>query len=107
LRRLIAIVLAASPDERAEALAVAIADPDNALLCFRALAAQGQASTTKATKATKDTRRTCAECGNLSPERQCLAALRGQPLGFLTPRTYRPMTSLRQHCQAFCEADHG
>jgi hypothetical protein len=107
LRRLIEIVLADSPHEHAEALAAAVADPSNALMCFRDLATQLESPATKAIEATKDTRRTCGECGNLSPERQCLAALRGQPLGFAAPRTYRPITTIPGHCQAFCEASHG
>jgi hypothetical protein len=37
LRRLIAIVLASTPDEQQETFIVACADPDAALMCFRAL----------------------------------------------------------------------
>jgi hypothetical protein len=39
LRRLITIVLADAPHEHEEALAVALANMDNALTCYRALAA--------------------------------------------------------------------
>jgi hypothetical protein len=39
LRRLIGIVLADAPDEQPEAFTVACADPESALICFRALVA--------------------------------------------------------------------
>ena len=41
LRRLLNVILADEPDEIEESLAIACADPDDALICFRTLVAEG------------------------------------------------------------------
>jgi hypothetical protein len=96
LRELVPIILADARNteaDRAEALAVALGDPDNALLSFRALAA-------RAIERFSDTRRTCRQCANLSPQGRCLAAWRGErPWGALPG--YSPVADLPQCCPSY------
>jgi hypothetical protein len=83
--------------ERAEALAVAIADPDSALACFRALAAEHDNGRTSATP--DDGMRPCVTCANLTAKGQCLAVARGEPLGWgvTAARVYFPIWTDRPH----------
>jgi hypothetical protein len=48
-----------------------------------------------------DDRRRCGQCRNLNDRGQCLAAFRGQPLGFSVPRVYHPIATLPQHCAGY------
>lgn len=104
LRRLVGIVSADWPaDERAGALAVALADPEAALDCFRALVAEREATAPLATIA--DPRmRTCRQCLNLSPGGRCLAAWRGESFGpgIAVAGDYQPLDiDRRQRCYAY------
>ena len=98
LRALVAIVAADWPEsERDAALAVALADPEAALVSFRALAA----TATLATTATgSDDRRTCRQCMNLSPGGRCLAAWRGERIGN-AGRDYSPVSDLPHRCEGY------
>lgn len=105
LRELVGIVAADWPDdERAEAIAAALADPDAALVCFRALAAErGRATADRQEPAPADMR-PCADCANFTPSGRCLAAWRGEPFGagIATSRTWTPAEPERpQRCGAY------
>lgn len=107
LRRLVAIVSADWPeDEKAEALAAALADREAALVCFRALVAE-RATDTRAhapTREADDGMRACIDCANLSPGGRCLAAWRGESMGagIATSRSWRPREPERpQRCGAY------
>jgi len=105
LRALVAIVAADWPDdERADALAAALADPAGALVCFRALVAERwPAMRTHAPAREADRNgdmRTCRDCANLSPGGRCLAAWRGESFGdgIATSKTYAPSEPDRPLC---------
>ncbi len=106
LRELVWLVAADWPeDQRAEALAAALADPVDALTCYRALAANKRpAATTEA----NDDRRTCAECANLSPNGRCFAAWRSESigLGIATGHTYLPDVARPLRCAAYEPGPH-
>lgn len=123
LRELVGIVAADWPDdERAEAIAFALADPADALTSFRALVAgRPRAASTAGEQAgtgrtlSPVTRwpnpgnqvttpspemRACVECANLSPGGRCLAAFRGDLPGY--PRGYSPaLTDRAQRCAGY------
>jgi hypothetical protein len=110
LRKLVSIVAADWPD-RDEALAVALADPVNALTCFRALARDqlraDQAQSGPYTDAPlserdpDDDRRTCTDCANLTPrEGRCLAAWRGEGPP-TAARDYHPIKNALLRCIAY------
>lgn len=102
LRALVSRVTLEWPNaERAEALAVALADPDAALVSFRALSA-----TQQPLAATEpDHRRTCQQCANLSGPtrggfRRCLAAWRGEPPAGAA-REYHPVVDVPRRCESY------
>lgn len=106
LRELVAIVAADWPaDERADALAAALADPEAALTCYRALVAERETGTHAAAPAREELAMpSCRSCANLSPAGRCLAAWRGESLGagIGTSRTYTPaMPDRPQRCGAY------
>lgn len=95
-------------DDRAEALAVALADPADALICFRALVADmgpapvpaGPYTARPLAERADDDRRTCADCANLSAIGRCLAAARGHgPHG--VGRSYTPIADLLGRCTGY------
>jgi hypothetical protein len=50
----------------------------------------------------RDDRRACTECRNLTSSGYCLAAYRGEALGFDAPKTYVPAApDLPQHCAGY------
>lgn len=103
LRELVGMIGADWSDaDRAEALAVALADPDAALTCFQALVAEREDVHARAP--TDDGMRPCVACANLSGKAQCMAASRGEPLGWgmTAARAYFPiMTDRPQRCAGF------
>lgn len=106
LRDLVAIVAADwSDDERADALAAALADPEAALTCHRALVAERETGTHAPATAREELAITsCRSCANLSPGGRCLAAWRGESLGagIGTSRTYTlAMPDRPQRCGAY------
>lgn len=106
LRELVAIVAAGWPDdERADALAAALADPDAALICFQALAAERRVLIIPANSepASADMR-PCVDCASYTPSGRCLAAWRGESFGagIATSRTWTPALPERpQRCGAY------
>lgn len=115
LRALVARVAASWPEaERAEALAVALADPADALTCWRALAmdradaparivypAGPYTSAPLAERDPTDDRRTCLDCANLTAtERRCLAAWRGERPSN-AGRNYHPIADLLKRCECY------
>lgn len=106
LRELVAIVAARWPDdERAEALAAALADPVDALLCFRTLVAERGTSTRAHAREADDGMRPCVDCLNLSPGGRCLAAFRGELAGYA--RGYSPALPDRpQRCAGYAPGPH-
>ena len=72
-----------SDDDRNEALAMALADPENALACYRALADERGL-----TLAVDDDRRTCRQCANLTYSGACSVASPGGALSAV--KGYRP-----------------
>jgi len=128
LRRLIWLILANdSAADRAEALAVALGDPEAAQTSFRALIAvattmekqRGDSSETGGIQGdhsetmpkqwepaadsgehAQDERRTCRQCANLNNRGQCLAAWRGEAKSWpwFAPQTYHPVADLPQCC---------
>lgn len=104
LRELVAIVAADWPaDEQEEALAVALSDPADALVCFRALVAERADAPPPAPKG-DDRMRTCRQCANLAPGGRCLAAWRGEDFGpgIAVSRRYEPLEPDRpQRCAPF------
>lgn len=101
LRELVAYVSADwPPEEQAEALAVALADPVEALVCFRALVPGG----VQRPAAADDTQmRTCRQCQNLAPTGACRAAQRGDDFGpgIAFGRDYRPDPGQPIRCLAY------
>lgn len=81
-------------DDRAEALAVALADPDGALLCYRTIAEDRGIAISE----TEDDRRTCSQCLNLQG-RTCAIA---KPGGLVSAnRGYQPATGTLQRCAGY------
>ena len=88
------------------ALAIALADPEAALTCYRALLPEltHADSTAGATANVRDDRRTCISCANLSPGGLCHAAWRGESFGpgMAVARDWAPaMTDRPQRCLAY------
>ena len=97
LEELIGVILANdSASDRAEALAIAIVDPDAALVSFRALVAGLHPPQPKVS----DDRRACTACANLVWNGECLAARRNSNLG-VPGRSYFPVKDLPQRCIGF------
>lgn len=118
LHELVAIVAAEwTGDERAEAMAAALADPEAALVCFRALVAEREGAPARRgwralTSCFGEAKwvcapaemRPCVDCANFTPSGRCLAAWRGESLGtgIATSRTWTPSTPDRpQRCGAY------
>lgn len=105
LRELVGIVAAHWPnDERTEALAAALADPDAALVCFRALAAECRGATAGRQEPAPADMRSCVDCASYTPSGRCLAAWRGESFGagIATSRTWTPALPERpQRCGAY------
>ena len=104
LRQLVAIVAADWPaDEQAEALAVALANPADALTCFRALATE-RAEEPQPEPRGDDRMRTCRQCANLAATGRCLAGWRGEDFGsgIAVGRDFTPLEPDRpQRCAAY------
>lgn len=102
LRALLAVATSDWPsDERADALAAALADPDGALRSFRALVAERSAVVARDRPSDM---RPCRACANLSAGGRCLAAGRGESLGdgIAYSRTWTPsMPDRPQRCGAY------
>jgi hypothetical protein len=100
----VAIVAADWPaHEQAEALAVALANPADALTCFRALMAERADAPPPARKG-DDRMQTCRQCANLTATGRCLAALRGEDFGpgIAVSRQFAPLEPDRpQRCAAY------
>lgn len=127
LRDLVGIIAADWPDdERAEAMAAALAEPEAALVCFRTLAEQrrktvvinekqwdaGRQVVALTPSGGKESRvcvasaemRPCVDCANFTPSGRCLAAWRGESFGagIATSRTWTPvMPEQPQRCGAY------
>lgn len=103
LRRLVPEVCGAIGEADADgALAVALADPDAALLRYRALAADMPSPAPY--RYADPHMRACRDCANLSPSGRCLAAARGESFGVGTAvsRRYEPATpDAPQRCGPF------
>lgn len=84
-----------SEDDRTEALQAALADPDNALTCYTAIASERGL-----TLPGSDDRRTCRQCGNLRGG-VCVVACPGGAVS--ANHGYRPAADLLQRCGAFNE----
>jgi hypothetical protein len=106
LRALVARVANDWPEaERAEPLAVALADPADALTCFRMLEAEMAAprkypegpytSAPLAERDPTDDRRTCMDCANLSSIGRC----RTPP--FAAKRDYVPIPDALKRCEGY------
>lgn len=114
LRALFAIVAADWPDvEQAEALALALSDPEAALTCFRELARESERHTracarkvgpyTTAPLAERDStddRRLCTECANRTPQGRCLSAWRREGPG-AAARDYHPIANMLRRCECY------
>lgn len=112
LRALVARVAASWPEaERAEALAVALADPADALTCFRALAAElptlprqypagPYTSAPLSERDPADDRRTCRDCAHLTLIGRCTAAARGIATTDCG-RSNFPIDDLLRRCDGF------
>lgn len=48
-----------------------------------------------------DDRRRCEQCRNLTDTAQCMAAYRGEPLGWIAPRIYHPVVSQPHYCAGY------
>ena len=127
LRELVGIVAADwRADERAEAMAAALAEPEAALVCFRTLAEQRRKTVVINEKqwdaerrvialtpsggkenrvcAASAEMRPCVDCANFTTSGRCLAAWRGESFGagIATSRTWTPaMPELPQRCGAY------
>ena len=82
-----------SEDDRTEALQAGLADPDNALTCYTAIAPERGL-----TLPGSDDRRTCRQCGNLRGG-VCVVACPGGAVS--ANHGYRPAADLLQRCGAF------
>ncbi len=115
LRDLIAAILANDSEaDRAEALRVALADPEAALMSFRALVADIRTDTRApareagpyttaplAERDPSDDRRTCSDCTNLTArEHRCLAAWRGERPGN-APSNFHPVIDVLGRCECY------
>ena len=81
-------------DDRAEALAAGLADPDGALRCYRTIAKDRGISVMKA----EDDRRPCSQCLNLRG-RACAIA---KPGGLVSANLgYQPETAVLQRCAGY------
>lgn len=106
LRELVGIVAADWPDdERADAMAAALADSEAALVCFRTLVAErGGALVNNKQITTPAGMRACVDCANFTASGRCLAAWRGESFGagIATSRTWTPaMPERPQRCGAY------
>jgi hypothetical protein len=92
---LVQAVFASDSDvDRNEALAVALADPDGALLCYRTIAEERGI----ALPDTDDDRRRCTQCLNLRG-RACIIA---QPGGLVSARQgYQPIRDVLHRCAGY------
>jgi hypothetical protein len=98
LTRLVTAIYAHDNDtdpERVEALACALADPDGALMCYRAVASEREIVVGPIDD---DDRRRCTDCANLTPAGRCLAAQCGD---VVATRNYMPIVDLPRRCEAF------
>ena len=84
-----------SEDDHAEALQTALADPDNALTCYTAIASERGLILPG-----DDDRRTCRQCANLRGG-VCVVACPGGAVS--ANRGYRPAADLLQRCDEFNE----
>lgn len=75
-----------------EATALALADPDGALTCYRDIAAD-----LKVILWPDDDRRTCNQCANLEG-RRCLAAWQGE---IVANRDYTPIRDIPRRCEGY------
>jgi hypothetical protein len=66
-----------------------------------AIVSELQAANDAESESRGDDRRRCDQCRRLNDEGLCLAAFRGEPLGFAVPRVYHPIATLPQHCAAY------
>ena len=82
--------------DRAEALAVAMADPEAALQSF-ALAHPDEPIRSSVKS---DDRRTCSGCMNLTGMGSCLAAARGE-LPYIASRKYSPAPNVPKRCEGY------
>ena len=106
LRELVAIVAAVWPDDDpTDALAAALADPETALICFQALAAERRVLIIPANNEPAPAEmRPCVGCASYTPSGRCLAAWRGESFGagIATSRQYVPaMPDRPQRCGAY------
>lgn len=90
----LAVFAGDSDVDRNEALAVALADPDGALLCYRTIAEERGL----ALPATDDDRRRCTQCLNLRG-RVCSVAIPGGLVSAI--RGYQPMRDVLQRCAGY------
>lgn len=117
LRALFAIVAAEWPDvEQAEALALALSDPEAALTSFRELASEKQArvrfrqsgpytSAPLSERDPTDDRRLCTDCANHTPQGRCLSAWRREGPG-AAAREYHPIADLLRQCECYAPRAH-
>lgn len=117
LRALFAIVAADWPDvEQAEALALALSDPEAALTSFRESAREKQArvrfwqsgpytSAPLAERDPTDDRRLCTDCANRTPQGRCLSAWRREGPG-AAAREYYPISNLLRRCGCYAPRAH-
>ena len=106
LCELVGIVAADWPDDDpADALAAALADPEAALICFQALAAERRVLIIPANNEPAPAEmRPCVGCASYTPSGRCLAAWRGESFGagIATSRQYVPaMPDRPQRCGAY------
>jgi hypothetical protein len=101
LVRAVAAVGEWSAAEIEEAITLAQADPEAALICWRTLAAEHGLE-----PASHDDRRTCEQCTNLDRHRgrdgfrRCAAARRGD-LPHVASRDYSPVPDVPKRCEGF------
>ena len=80
-------------DEIEWAMDGALADPDGALICYRALAVEHGIILPL-----DDDRRTCSQCVNLTGRGRCLSAWRGE---LVANRDYYPIRDLPRRCEGY------
>lgn len=98
LRDLIGVILAGdSESERIDTLAIALAEPHAALVSFRELA---KAIPARAV-APRGGQRTCSQCAELSGRGECRVVARGESIGILTGRSYRPIADMPLRCAGY------
>lgn len=97
LKRLIgAVYRDGTESDQREALDTALAEPELALICYRAIAAEHGT-----TPADDDDRRTCRQCASLTYGGICSVAAPGGVVS--ANRGHRPAPDLSQRCDAFNE----